>query len=423
MSRLVFVATERLPHRTGNGVSVLQHGLVECFRALGYAITIVPLSIQYAKREHEQEHRAALRAEGMEVIDLPGSRRTSSLLSPVRKARRLFGRTREDLIPFSEEASRRLNQIVRERNAELVLGFGWASVALTASVCGALRVASIVDLISSINAIRQEERGARSVARKLYDFVGDREWAAAHVEGLRQLRRFDMVLEHAYHHTKELEADGFRHVHYLPHPMTISSPLGFEPKDPAMIRVLMPGSLKGMASIKGFEFLLDELLPRIRARSAEIAHPFKIRVVGHGQLPQRLHAALLATPELDFGGYVDDMDTELRAASIVLVTIPVTLGFRTRLAEACGHGMCCVVHSANSAGMPELVDGKNVLSSDAPDALASRLIAAINDGARRRELGTSARTTFETEYSVASAIPRLRQWLEEAKAERLPVSA
>ena len=92
-------------------------------------------------------------------------------------------------------------------------------------------------------------------------------------------------------------------------------------------------------------------------------------------------------------GFAENIVDEYRRTDVFLVTVPVEQGFRTRIAEAFSYGMCVVAHSANCAGMPEVIDGNNALTAADPDELCARLVSAGVNVTERQRLGAAARAT------------------------------
>jgi len=112
-------------------------------------------------------------------------------------------------------------------------------------------------------------------------------------------------------------------------------------------------------------------------------------------------------PLVDFVGFVDDIEEAYKGADIILVNIPMTLGFRTRIAEAFSYGLCVVTHAANAEGMPEIQDGENAVSSSNPEVIVDELVRLIKHPDARCELGENAKLAFDYEISEPIAIKRL----------------
>jgi len=240
----------------------------------------------------------------------------------------------------------------------------------------------------------------------------------------KYLRKYDLILEHAYHHAVELKNDGFKNVHYLPHPLPvpklenmtgIKKPVRF---DDGLVTVLIAGSLKGASSRVGFEFFLSEIVPGLLNRNSEINFPYKFRIVGHSNLLPSLKKRVEKVENLEFIGFVKNIEEEYQRADIMLVAIPVKHGFRTRIAEAFSYGMCVVAHGANCEGMPEIKDGYNALTANEPEILTSKLIEAINNPDLRIKLRRNARKTFINNLSIDVATKKLSKLM----ADFLPVT-
>ena len=402
--KYLFITATRFPHPTGNGVSVLNDGLLECLATLGWEPVVVPVALRYGARE-EEKHRAHLAARGIEVVDLPGITRPDRRLT--RRVRSLVYRRDDELLPTSRDARDRLQALVRERHMGAVLAAGWQALGLAAGVTGVYRVASIVDLIDPAIGLRRQVQQWKAPVTRLRRSIARRNLQRMEKLAMRHLRGCDLGLEHAHQHAETLRQLGVGNVLYVPHP--IRDP-GRSPHDPPAdpATILVAGSLKGAASLKGFEFLLDEILPALERRRAELTRAVRVRIVGHGDLPPLLRERLVAHPLVDLVGFVDRIDVEYRRCDVLLVAIPVEHGFRTRIAEALSLGTCVVAHAANQAGMPELTSGENVLTDTTGDGIAAHLVRAINDPAYARAIAERGYATFVGAYSRERAVERLR---------------
>ncbi|HUS65247.1 MAG TPA: glycosyltransferase family 4 protein [Kofleriaceae bacterium] len=402
--KYLFITATRLPHPTGNGVSVLNDGLVECFARLGWEPVVVPVALRYGAEE-EKKHRAHLEARGIEVVDLPGITRPDRRLAD--RVRRLVHRRDDELLPSSRDARARLARLVRDRGMGAVVAAGWQSLGLAAGVGDVYRVASVVDLINPAIKLRRQVQQWKAPVTRLRRSIARRNLQRMEALAMRHARGFDLVIEHAHQHAETLRQMGLANVLYVPHPIRDPGrPEHDAPSDPATI--LVAGSLKGAASLKGFEFLLDQILPALDRRRAELTRAVRVRIVGHGDLPPLLRERLVAHPLVDLVGYVDRIDVEYRRCDALLVAIPVEHGFRTRIAEALSLGTCVVAHAANQAGMPELTSGRNILSDTTGDGIAAHLVRVVNDPAAAREIAERGYATFVREYSRERAVERLR---------------
>lgn len=178
------------------------------------------------------------------------------------------------------------------------------------------------------------------------------------------------------------------------------------------INILIPGSLKGVSSQLGFKFFFEELLPQIKSNENLLRKRMQFRIVGHGNPGDYLLENIRKEKNITLVGFVDDIEKEYGKADILLVNIPISHGFRTRIAEAFSYGLCVVAHAANAEGMPEIKGGINALIDSDPQKLAEKLILVANNPKLRYDLGENALKTFEEEISQTSATPKFAKIFE-----------
>ena len=133
----------------------------------------------------------------------------------------------------------------------------------------------------------------------------------------------------------------------------------------------------------------------------------EFRFVGHGVMRADIKQRILLNPSCNLVGFVEDLVDEWKFADIVLVTIPIEHGFRTRIAEAMSYGKCVIAHIANSKGMPELEDGYNCILAKDGVGLAEAIYDLKFRKERRRILEINAINTFNSEISAEVAIVKL----------------
>ena len=166
---------------------------------------------------------------------------------------------------------------------------------------------------------------------------------------------------------------------------------------------------------KGFGDLLQAL-----GRLKSSGHVFTCSLYGDGPLRDALVAtrdALGLTAEVQFEGEQDreQIVAALRAADIFVLTPVVTEdgdrdGIPNVLVEAMACGLPVVTTSAG--GISELVDdGGNGFVTDPADvaAVTARLSRLLQEPALRRDLGTAARRTVESDYDVHAAAAELER--------------
>ena len=165
-------------------------------------------------------------------------------------------------------------------------------------------------------------------------------------------------------------------------------------------RVLLIGHLKGTATLSGMYLFAREVLPRLEAELG--VDNLEVRVVGGYEPPADLRA-LLDRPSVRLVGQVEPATGEFLSCDILLVPTPIRLGIRVRILTGFATGSCIVAHSANSLGIPELIDGKNALLGSTGPQLAAAVLRASTDSALRAQLRREARRTYEQYFSLETA--------------------
>jgi glycosyltransferase involved in cell wall biosynthesis len=102
-------------------------------------------------------------------------------------------------------------------------------------------------------------------------------------------------------------------------------------------------------------------------------------------------------------GQVEPATEEFLRCDVLLVPTPIRLGIRVRILTGFATGSCIVAHTANSLGIPELIDGKNALLGSTGPQLAAAVLRASADSALRAQLRREARRTYEQCFSLETA--------------------
>ncbi len=413
--QLIFFSTGKLPYKSGSGSSVLTEAMLSCFIELGFAVIVIPVSLRYTDPEEQELHINYLRQKGITVryFDAIGSVINSK--SRVNTLRQVISPQADDYFHHSISAKQELLIFLQkqDRKNTILYAYSWEATAVIANIDGFFKISSTIDPLEKYQNLRRDLKpeGIYRLIRHKMDLWRGRKKAHYAYAALSQM---NVIIQHAYHHSVEFTGRGFKNVHYIPHPLMRRSPISKE--DNNEVTILISGSLKGTASRHGFLFFLDELLPRLKLKQQQILSKIVFRVVGHGQMQPAFKERLVAESMVNFVGFAENIEDEYAKADIVLVNIPVTLGFRTRIAEAFSYGLCVAAHAANAEGMPEIRDEINAMSDSDPDKLADKLIRLINEPALRQKLGEQAKITFDNEISMPVAVEKIDNILKTHQA-------
>lgn len=406
---IVFIASGRLPYPTGNGVSVLWFGLIQCLEYLGLEVSIVAYNINYANNVEEYEkHKHYLSNKyGSKFLVIEGKplHKIDYFKSLLRHVIKADEKVLISNVKDFEDAEKALFLLVKEINPRFIVASDWAGIILAKSLQGKVKIiVSLVDMFDQFINLRKKQVNNLPLKNRLIEYANLLAYRNVRAVQEALLKVPNVILEHAFHHAVDLKKKGYTNTYYIPHPIQITkekSKRNFEVNN--TVSILIAGSLKGAASKLGFEFFLDKLLPEIDARLSDFKYPIHFRIIGHGNLPDYLRERLSGHPLVQLIGFVENISQEYAKADIMLVCIPVEHGFRTRIAESFGYGLCVVAHEANAKGMPEIENEENALISTDAQQLATYILEAANDENLRSRIGRRAKVTFKEKLSIDCA--------------------
>lgn len=153
------------------------------------------------------------------------------------------------------------------------------------------------------------------------------------------------------------------------------------------------GRLPGTANTLGLEILGRDVLPRLRARVGDSA--YRVRILGAGNLRRDLEA-YFQRPEVEFAGFVPDIDAAMIEAGVFLCVNNASrykVG-HTRYLHAWSVGACVVAHCDAALSMPEIRHNENALLGNDASEIADLVALAMTDAALRRRLGEAGYETF-----------------------------
>lgn len=312
-----------------------------------------------------------------------------------------------------------LEKHLRQLALDAVLIYDFTSLTAAYGVHVTPKLAVTVDLWDLVILSRGEVRATRT-----FSLQGLRE--LIHTNRLANLHRSMMIkvlqdceaqIDFAAHHAEWLRQHGVPSLEYLQTPIEDpvkgTASLDLNPRRHAKPRLLMIGNLTGVATRLGFKLLGDSILPELeRALGVD---GFEVRVVGEGTLPPDIRQKL-DRPAINWVGRVDPPDSEFLGADVVLVTTPVELGMRVRIAVAFGYGCCVVAHVANATGIPEMQHDYNALIGRSGQELAEQTVRALKDESLQGALRRNARSTFEKYFdSDVATIPIANRLIDLAR--------
>jgi sugar transferase (PEP-CTERM/EpsH1 system associated) len=170
------------------------------------------------------------------------------------------------------------------------------------------------------------------------------------------------------------------------------------------------GVLDYHPNLDAVEFLVQEILPRVRARRPQA----RVKLVGRGDL-----AALerFRVPGVEVTGEVPDIRPHLQRAAVIVVPIRMGSGTRFKVVEGLAMAKPMVSTTVGCEGI-DVRDGEHLLVADTPDALAAAIVRLLEDPALGAQLGEAGRRLVEDKYSWDFAGQRLDELYRSVVARR-----
>ncbi|MEW6587411.1 MAG: glycosyltransferase, partial [Nitrospirota bacterium] len=184
-------------------------------------------------------------------------------------------------------------------------------------------------------------------------------------------------------------------------------------------KILMIGDLATTSTSTGIREFVFETLPILRNELGE--NGFEVHLVGGGAPSDGI------LPHLNHGyiklrGKVTPPDHEFLSSDLLLVPTPITLGIRVRIVTAFSFGCPVVAHTANAAGIPELMHDHNALLAGSGQGLTNEVVRMLRDNQLKDRLEEGGRSTFEKYFSEKVAAGYIVKEMENMIAENTGVS-
>jgi glycosyltransferase involved in cell wall biosynthesis len=164
--------------------------------------------------------------------------------------------------------------------------------------------------------------------------------------------------------------------------------------------VLLAGSFLYPPNADAAHFLVDSILPRIRAGDDSV----RLRLVGEAT---DAVARLGHRPDVTVVGWVPAMESELARADVVVVPLRYGSGTRVKILEAAAHRIPVVSTTLGAEGLG-FENERHLLVADDADGFAAACLRLLRDQDLRRRLVDEAEKAFLASFQWSSADDRIR---------------
>lgn len=168
----------------------------------------------------------------------------------------------------------------------------------------------------------------------------------------------------------------------------------FTPPDAprSLDELVFVGAMDWLPNEDGVAFLLDEILPKIRAK-----HPH-VRVTIVGRNPSdALRRSASALPMVTITGTVPDIRPYLHRAALFIVPLRIGGGTRLKIYEAMAAGAPVVSTTIGAEGLP-LDDRTEIRLADGADAFSAAVSALLDDAPARAALAHAGATRVHRDF-------------------------
>jgi hypothetical protein len=169
--------------------------------------------------------------------------------------------------------------------------------------------------------------------------------------------------------------------------------------------ILLQGSLRYAPNIDAVEWLVGEIVPRLKAAVPDA----RIRLVGR---PTDGVGRYDRPPAVTVVGSVPDMVPELERADIAVVPLRIGSGTRLKILESFAHRVPVVSTSLGAEGLG-VRDGVHLLVADDADAFAAACERLLTDLDLRARLADAAEELYLAHYQRSVARERIVQLVGE----------
>ncbi|MCZ6774687.1 MAG: glycosyltransferase family 4 protein [Proteobacteria bacterium] len=175
--------------------------------------------------------------------------------------------------------------------------------------------------------------------------------------------------------------------------------------DVASANLLHVGPYTYPPNAKSAEFLISEVLPRVRTAVPEA----KLLIVGSH--PEQIPSFRARPDGVEFVGFSDDLVSLYARSRVACCAVTLGSGTRFKILEAAAHGTAVVSTTFGAEGI-DLEDRCSIRIGDSAAEFASACIELLTDEQRRRFQRAAAHDAVRRKYDRNVIIERIRQVIE-----------
>lgn len=179
-------------------------------------------------------------------------------------------------------------------------------------------------------------------------------------------------------------------------------------KTPQSKKLLFIGSYTYAPNVAAAEFLITRIWPQVRAEIPEA------RLFIGGNKAERIPSFHESPENVEFLGFVPDLNALYDETQIVCCPILTGGGTRLKIVEAAAHGKAVVSTAVGAEGL-DFEDGQEIIIRDSPEAFASACVELLHAPERCAAIGARAREKAARLYERSRIIAQIKDELSDVR--------
>jgi hypothetical protein len=190
------------------------------------------------------------------------------------------------------------------------------------------------------------------------------------LEYKKYCRQFDLIIVSSYSSVRRLKLINIKNkIKYLPYPWLLDKSVDLMSIDKFKIATfLFLGTLNALGSKSAFDFIANRLYIKLVNKFGK--NKFKILISGSGELPIWFKIYAQNKKELEYVGFVDDLDKLICQCHGAVIPVDVPVGNRSRIVTCFGLKIPVIAHKNTALGNPSLKHKYNCYLADNPNDFA-----------------------------------------------------
>lgn len=327
--------------------------------------------------------------------------------------RKFTGKKIYDIFPTAVLAEK-IEEILKSENINIVIGFHFTVLATLGKTGKDIKKVAILGdpdyevqkyRINFLKKYKENWKDILAIWTKENDIRYQKKYIGEIIDNM------DICGEVSEFHAKQMSLEYGKEIRYYKIPIN-KPPMSFCNKKLNDVPIIMLcGHMRAISTAYGIEFLANEIMPSLKSKLEK----FEVHLLGryYNTLPVEIRNEIEKYPEIKILGFVESIEDEYKKADLLLVPTPIELGIRTRIINAFSYGICVVAHKANTAGIPQLVDGINCLLGESGDEIAEKIKEVTQDQLLINSIRENGFETYKSHFDICKAGKILTGYIEE----------